>query len=145
MSSSKNLYEVFDEFEKAPNREAKKNVLRDNNSFALRSVLRANFHPNIKFVFESIPMFKPSDMPVGMGYSSIDKEINRIYLFEQGNPAAPKELTQERRAQLLVQILEVLEAREATIFCAMIMKDLQSKVKGLTKGLVKEVFSDIDN
>jgi len=143
MSSSKNLYEVFDAFEKATNKEEKKQVLRDNNSFALRSILRANFHPRIRFLFEKIPPYKRSDMPIGMGYSSIDMEINRMYLFEKDNPAAPKELTQQRRELLLIQILEVLESREADIFAAAIMKNL--KVRGLTKALVMEVFADIEN
>lgn len=143
MSSAKNLYEVFDEFEKAPTKEEKKQVLRKNNSFALRSILRANFHPRIQFVIEKIPPYKSSDMPIGMGYSSIDMEINRMYLFEKDNPAAPKELTLARREILLIQILETLEAREAEIFASVIMKNL--KVKGLTKTLVMEVFTDIEN
>ena len=145
MSSAKNLYEVFDEFEKAPTKEEKKNVLRKNNSFALRSVLRGNFHPRITYLIDEIPPYKRSDMPIGMGYSSIDMEINRVYLFEKDNPAAPKELSNERRKQLLIQILEILEWREAEIFSAMIMKNLHTKVEGLTKALVKEVFTDIEN
>jgi len=36
-----------------------------------------------------------------------------------------------------------LESREADIFAAAIMKNL--KVRGLTKALVMEVFTDIEN
>ena len=50
--SVKNIYEVFDEFTAAPDKEAKKQVLVRNDTPALRLVLRAAFHDNIKFVFD---------------------------------------------------------------------------------------------
>lgn len=141
MSSARNLYEVFQKFEAAKTTEEKKQVLRENNSYALRGILRANFHPNIKFLFEKLPDYKPSDAPLGLGYTNIETEIDRIYLFEQGNPKAPAELTQARRSQLLAQILESLEAKEAEVYGNTILKKL--KVKGLTKNLVTEVYPQL--
>ena len=143
MSARKNIYEVFDEFEKATTDEARKQVLVNNNSHALRSILRANYHPNIKFVFDKIPNYRSEQVPVGMGYSSIDQEINRLYLFEMNNPRVPKELTGQRAVQLLQGMLESLEPREAKVLADTILKKLE--VKGLTKALASEVFTDIEN
>lgn len=137
----KNLYEVFDEFENAPSKQDKINILRNNASYALREVLRGTYHPNIKFVFEQVPLYKPSDAPVGLGYTSIHQELGRAYLFEKDNPRTDKNLSQKRREQILIQILEALEKREAEIFMNMLLK--KQKVKGLDAKVAHEAFPDL--
>ena len=137
----KNLYEVFDEFEKAPNRQAKIDVLRNNKSYALECVLRGTFHPQIKYVFDEIPKYKDSLSPPGMGYTHIHQELDRVYLFEQNNPRVAPTLTLQRKQYILTQALEAMEAREAAIFAGMLMKRLP--VKGLTYKLVAEAFPDL--
>lgn len=137
----KNLYEVFEEFENAPNREAKIDILRSNKSYALECVLRGAFHPNIKYVFEEIPAYRSSDAPAGLGYSSIHQELDRVYLFEQNNPRVAPNLTLDRKKYLLIQMLEAMEAKEAAIYSGMLMKRLP--VKGLTYKLVKEAFPEL--
>lgn len=135
---AKNLYEVFDEFQTATNREDKISVLRRNKSYALECVLRGAFHPNIRYVVDEIPKYRNSDSPPGMGYSSIAQELDRIYLLEQNHPKTSPNLTLERKRIILTQMLESLEAREAEIFAGMISKKLP--VKGLTYKLVQETF-----
>ena len=137
----KNLYEVFDEFEKAPNRQDKIDILRNNKSYALECVLRGTFHPNIKYVFDEIPDYTKSDSPPGLSYSSIHQELDRVYLFEVGNSRVSPDLSLERRGIILSQMLEVLEEKEAAIFAGMLMKRLP--VKGLTYKLVAEAFPDL--
>lgn len=137
----KNLYEVFAEFEKAPNREAKINVLRSNRSYALDCILRGAFHPNIKYVFDEIPSYQTSDAPPGLGYTSIHQELDRVYLFEQDNPRVAPSLTIERKKVILSQMLEAMESKEADIFSGMLMKRLP--VKGLTYKLTKEAFPEL--
>lgn len=137
----KNLYEVFDEFEKAPNRQAKIDILRNNRSYALECVLRGTFHPDIKYVFDKIPQYNDSLSPPGMGYTHIHQELDRVYIFEQNNPRVASGLTQQRKEYLLLQILEAMEKRESEIFAGMLMKRLP--VKGLTYKLVAEAFPDL--
>lgn len=137
----KNIYEIFSEFENAPNRESKIAVLRNNGTWALRNVLKGTFDPNIKFIFEQAPKYKPSDSPPGMGYSSIHKELDRAYLFELNNPKVAPNLSLKRKEQILIQILEVLEAKESEVFMNMLLK--KQKVKGLTSAIVKEAFPDL--
>lgn len=135
---AKNLYEVFDEFQTATNREAKVDILRRNNSYAMQCVLRGTFHPNVRYVIDEIPKYKDSDSPPGMGYSSIAQELDRIYLLEENHPRTSPNLTLDRKKVILAQMLESLEAKEAAIFAGMIMKKLP--VKGLTYKLVQEAF-----
>jgi hypothetical protein len=134
----KNLYEVFEEFEKAPNRESRIAVLRNNDSYALKCVLNGTFNPYIRYVFEDIPPYRKSDSPPGMGYSSIHQELGRVYLFEVNNPRVDPNLSLERKKVILAQMLESLEEKEAKVFAGMIEKRL--KVKGLTYKLVQEAF-----
>lgn len=137
----KNIHEVFEELEAAPHEEAAKAILRYNMTAGMRGVLRANFHPKIKFVIDELPSYKENDAPIGLGDTSIHKEINRVYIFEENNPRVDSNLTLERKKQILVQILESLEAKEAKIFADMIMKRV--KVKHLSKELIEEVFPDM--
>jgi hypothetical protein len=138
MSSAKNIYEIFDEVAKAPTDQDKRGVLIYYNGPILRQVLRAAFHPNIRFVFKEEISYKPSDAPIGLGYSSLDMEFRKIYLFEEGNPRVDPNLSLERRKILLIQILESLEAKEAKVLMDIILKRLN--VPGLTKELVLSVF-----
>lgn len=134
----KNLYEVFDEFEKAPNRKDKIEVLRTNKSYALECVLRGTFHPNIRYVFDEVPKYTKSLAPAGLGYTSIHQELDRVYLFEENNPRVAQSLTLDRKKVILSQMLESMEEKEAAIFAGMLMKRLP--VKGLTYKLVAEAF-----
>lgn len=136
--TTKNIYEVFDEFESAPTKKDKVAVLQRNSTYALKSILKGTFDPNVQFVIESVPYYGPSDSPPGLGYTSIHQEIDRAYLFEANNPKVDPNLSHNRKEQLLIQMLESLEKREAEIFMNMLLK--KQKVKGLTANVVKEAF-----
>lgn len=136
--TTKNMYEVFDEFVAASSREKKIEVLRKNSGYALDAVLRGTFHPYIKYVFDEIPPYRKSDAPEGLGYTSLHQELSRVYLFEANNSRVSPNLTLDRKKYLLVQMLEALEAREAEVLAGMLMKKLP--VKGLTYKLVQEAF-----
>jgi len=133
-----NIYEIFDEFKEVPDKDYRLDLLQRYSSNTLREVLKGTFHPNIHFSIKQIPEYKPSDAPPGMGYTNIDQEMTRVYLFQENNPRVSPNLTLQRKEQLLIQILESLEAREAEVFANMILKD--QKIEGLTAELVEEAF-----
>lgn len=139
--ATKNIYEIFDEFQQRTTKEDRLAVLRYNESYALKSVLQGMFHPNIQFVVERVPNYKPSDAPAGLGYTSINQELGRAYLFEKNNPRVDPNLPYERKEQILIQILEALEKREAEVYLMMLLK--KPKVKGLDYKIVKEAFPDL--
>lgn len=135
--SKKNIYEVFDDFRNVKTKAERIEVLRKNDTWALRQVLLGAFHPNIQFTVK-IPEYKSQDMPAGMSYSNMTTELGRIYLFVKDNPKAPAGLTEKRKEEILIQILEVLEKKEAEVFANMIRKDL--KVPYLTEAMVNDAF-----
>lgn len=134
----KNMYELFDEFVKAPDKESKIAVLRRDNRLVLKNVLQGAFHPAIQYVIKEAVPYKVSDSPPGMGYTSIEGEMKRIYLFVEGSQKVDPNLTLQRKKVILAQMLEAMEKREAEVFMGMILKDL--KVKGLTYKIVQEAF-----
>ena len=137
----KNIYEIFDEFEKASTKEERIFVLRKNNNYALKSVLKGTYDPNLEFVIDKVPLYKPSDAPPGLGYTSIHQELGRTYLFVKGDPRVAPTLTHKRKEHILIQILETLEKREAEVFMNMLLKN--QKVKNLNNEIVKEAFPDL--
>lgn len=136
-----NLYEIFDEFVAYPDRDYRIDLLRRHGTYTLREVLRGAFDPNIQFSIKKIPAYTPSNAPPGMGYTTLHQEISRAYLFQEGNPRVSPNLTLKRKEELLIQILEALEAREAQVFANMILKDL--KVEGLNTEIVREAYPDL--
>lgn len=137
----KNIYEIFDEYEKAATKEERVQVLRRNGNYALRSILKGTYDPNLQFAIDKIPYYKPSDAPPGLGYTSIHQELGRIYLFVKGDPRVAPTLTLKRKEQILTQILEALEKREAEVFMNMLLK--KQKVKNLDADIVREAFPDL--
>ena len=134
----KQIYEVFEDFEKSKTKKDKIEVLRKNNNFALQTVLQAVFTPSVEFMVDKVPYYKPEQVPPGMGYSTIMQELDRLYLLVKDHPKCPPTLSQERREQILIQMLESLEAKEAVVFMNMILKNL--KIKGLDDKIVEEAF-----
>ena len=134
----KNLYETFEDFVKAPDHNSKINVLRRDNRLILRNLLQGAFHPGIQYAIKEPIKYRKSDAPPGLGYSSIESEFKRIYLFVEGSNKVDPNLTLERKKVILAQMLEAMEAGEAKLLMGMILKNLD--VPGLTKDLVEEAF-----
>ena|SRR5665213_118909 len=136
----KNIWEVFKEFQDAPTNQ-KINVLRKNNTPTLRNVLQGAFHPGVQYVIKELPEYKRSDAPAGLGYTSIELEMGRMYIFTEGSKRVDPNLKLARKKVILAQIMEALEPNEADVFGRMILKDL--KVPGLTYEVVEEAFPDL--
>lgn len=139
--ANKNIYEVFDEFKKAKNKADRIMVLQKNDTPALRDVLIGTFHPNIQYTVDKIPEFKRVDMPAGMSYDHMSGALSRIYLFMKDNTRVPEGLSEKRKNEILIQILESLEEKEADVFIGILKKDL--KVPYLTPALVNEAFTGL--
>ena len=134
------IYEIFNDFKNAKTKQERINILRNNYNPVLRDILLGVFRKEIEFVFSEpinyIPL--PMNTPMGFGYSSINKELSRLYIFIKNHPRVNPTLRLEKKRQLLRQILEILDPRESEIYQNLILKDL--KIKGLTYELVKEAL-----
>jgi hypothetical protein len=138
----KSLYEIFDDFENAKNKKERMSIIGSNLSQTLVDVLKLTYHPDYKWKVKELPdNYKvPTDMLPGITYDSLNSQLRRIYLFLDGNSTA-ETLTDKRRNELLVQMLESIEPREAEVLLGIFQKDLG--VKGLDYKFVKEAFPDL--
>ena len=136
--ANKNIYEVFDDFKNAKTKQDRIEVLKRNNNYALQNVLIGAFDNNIKFTIKKVPEYKKVDVPPGLSYSHMTEALSRIYLFVEGNTRRPEGLSDKRAEEILIQLLESLEEKEAEVFANMIQKDL--KVPYLTSNLINEAF-----
>jgi hypothetical protein len=135
----KNIYEVFDEFEEADGKKEKMAVIEKNLSQTLVKVLEMTYHPGFEWFIDAMPdNYKvPTDVLPGLSPNQLSTQLRKLYLFRKGDPSA-EQLTPEKRNQLLLQILESIEPREAEVIIGIFQKD--QGVKGLTYKFVKEAF-----
>ena len=137
----KNMYEVFDEFDKAKNKKERMNVIAANLTPTLVDVLRLGFNDDLQWYFSEVPAeYQIKDIPPGLSYARLSTELRKMYMFQKGNPTADK-LTDKKRTQLLVEFLENLEPREAEVVMGIFNKDFG--VRGLDRKFVKEAFPNL--
>jgi hypothetical protein len=137
----KNIYEVFDEFEAVTTKKERMLVIEKNLSKTLVDVLQFTFHPECKWKIKEMPEnYKIHDTKPGISRCQLSTEIRKLYLFQEGNPEAEK-LSPRKQNELLIQLLESIEPREAEVIIGIFKKD--QGVKGLTYNFVKEAFPNL--
>jgi hypothetical protein len=138
----KNIYEIFDDFEMAESKKERMDVISQNLSRPFVSVLELTFHPKYEWLIDEmpenyIPKFENKD---GFAYCQLGTELRKLYMFQKGNPTA-EGLTPRKRNELLLQLLESLEPREAEVVMGIFKKD--QGVPGLSYDFVKEAFPNM--
>jgi hypothetical protein len=138
----KNIYEVLDEFEIADSKKEKMKVIEKNLSKTLVQVFELAYHPQYQWLISEMPEnYKiPTDMLPGLSPQTLSTQLRKLYLFQKGNPSA-ETLTEQKRQQILLQLLESLEPREAEVIIGIFNKDLG--VKGLNYKFIKEAFPQL--
>ena len=137
------MSEIATKINNAKDKPRKLKVLKDNDSVALRQVLKGASHPDIEW---SLPKgdvpYKVNDAPLGTDHTILSQEAKRLYLFTKGGDNT---LSQNKRELLFVQMLEGLSADEAEFLITVVNKKVNNKYKGFTANLVKEAFNWDDN
>ena len=138
----KNMYEVFDEFEMAQTKQDKMAVIQKNLSKTLVEVLQYTYHPDYQWKVKDLPENYKVDSysKPGMSQCQLSTEIRKLYLFQVGNPSAER-LSARKINELLIQLLESLEPREAEVVMGIFRKD--QGVNGLDYKFVKEAFPNL--
>ena len=130
--------EILETVSKAKTKAKKIELLRSENTNALRMVLKSSFDPNIVWLLpEGEVPFIPNDAPEGEGHTALSQEAKRLYHFIRGGNNS---LSRTKREMLFVQILEGLHQKEAELLVAAKDKKLHQKYKGLSSNVVKEAF-----
>ena len=132
------MSEVLDKVAKAKTKKQKVELLRQHNTDALRMVLKSSFDPKIEWDLpEGDVPYTPNEAPEGTEHNMLVHEARTLYHYiKGGNP----KLTQNRRENMFIQLLEGLHQSEAEIIVAAKDKGLHRKYKGLSANVVKEAF-----
>ncbi len=126
------IHEVFTDLGRKNDRESRAKVLLDNDSLALRTLMRLNFDKTINLNLSDEIEYKPA--PRHEIYTTINKETKNYARLVDINR------TKERADDIFKNILESLDPREARILDAAKNKNL--KMRGLSKKLAIEVWGD---
>jgi len=126
------IYEIFNELRKMNNGEDKAKVLLDNDSLALRTLMRLNFDKNIKLNVSKDIEYR----------AAARHDVVTTLIKETRNYARLTDLKLSRKMadNQFRTILESLDPKEAKILFAAMNKDL--RMRGLSKKLAIEVWGD---
>ena len=126
------LADIFENFGVFADDESKVTHLQKNDSPALRQLLGAAFNPEFKFQVE-IPPYKPTTDAEGFATNNLLIEYKRLYVFLESSKATP-----QRRKEILWQMLESIDARDAKLLVNVLQKNLSEY--GLTPEIVNKAF-----
>lgn len=131
----KHIFEVIEAAEKASKREEKIRALKQNESWALKDVLRATYDDSIQF------LLPPGEPPYtaneeGSIPSTLLKQNVQFKFFIKGGPG--EKMLPVKRERIFINVLEAIHPEDAKLLIKMINK--KSLGKGITKKLVQEAF-----
>ena len=129
------IFEVFDWVAEAKTKADRIKILKQNEHWAVKDVLKGCFDPNVKWLLpEGKPPYvanKPESTP-----SSLYRQNQNFKYFVEGGPG--NKMQAFKREKIFLGILEAVHPADAEILVNMIMK--KAPAKGITKALVKEAF-----
>ncbi len=100
---------------------------------AIDLVFKYAFHPNGKLLLpEDEPPYKPDSAPLGMTPAVLRHEMTKLHVF------CRKDLSNIKREQLFINLLESVHPTEAKILIAIKDRKLDKLYKKITKKLVAE-------
>ena len=135
--------EILDKVHKAQTKDQKVRILRENNTAALRSIIKSSFDPKIQWVVpEGDVPFTENDAPAGTEHTTLAMESKKLWHFIKG---ADSETPQWKKEQMFVQMCEGLHKSEAELLVNAKDKKLHQVYKGLSTNVVREAFGWSEN
>ena len=135
--------EILDKVHKAKTKDQKVRILRENNTAALRSIIKSSFDPKIQWVVpEGDVPFTENDAPAGTEHTTLAMESKKLWHFIKG---ADSETPQWKKEQMFVQMCEGLHKSEAELLVNAKDKKLHQVYKGLSTNVVREAFGWTEN
>lgn len=133
--SSLTIAEVCESLKTAKTKNDRVEILKRNDTPALRGLLRMNYDASLILALpQGTPPFKKRNVPEGFGETTLKASAKGWYVFVKD--AAPQ-LKQAKRESLFINLLESLDPKEADILVG--AKDRTLDL-GLTKKVIDEVF-----
>ena len=136
------ISEILDKVSKLKTKKEKIAWLRAQDTNGLRMVIKSSFDPKIRWLLPTgdVP-FNRNDAPAGTEHTDLHMEAKKLYHFIDGGNNA---ITQNKRENLFIQMLEGLQENDADVLVAAKDKSLHRKFKGLSDNVVKEAFNWTD-
>ena len=135
--------EILDKVHKAKTKDQKVRILRENNTAALRSIIKSSFDPKIQWVVpEGDVPFTENYAPAGTEHTTLAMESKKLWHFIKG---ADSETPQWKKEQMFVQMCEGLHKSEAELLVNAKDKKLHQVYKGLSTNVVREAFGWSEN
>ena len=132
------VYEVIEVASKAKTREEKIQVLKENETWALKDLLRGAYDDSIQW---NLPPGKPPfEASEERNHPSNLHQQNKQFIWFARGGKGDKMPAVKRKA-IFIRICEAVHPTEADLLC--LMKDKKQLAKGITKKIVKEAFPDL--
>ena len=128
------VYEVLEEVTKARTKGEKIKLLKQNESWALKDVIRGSMDSKVLW---NLPAGTPpyTASPAHLHPSNLLKENTKFKYFVKGGPG--DKLQKYKREQIFIGMLEGVHPEDAKIIISMINKQ---NIKGLSRPVVEEAF-----
>lgn len=124
----KYITEILDEVNKDP---SKVSLYKDN--YAIKTIFAYAFDPNMKMVLpEGEPPYKKDTAPMGMSQANFYQQVKKLYIYKR------TDISNIRREQLFVQMLESLHPTEADVCIAIKDQTLHKKYPNITRKLLED-------
>lgn len=133
----KNIGEILQELDGVSGKQAKADFLKEHKTPALVQFLGEFVNDSSGWAYEDaeLPEYIVDCPPDGYSETTLANEMRRLYLFRKGT-----NITERRRDELFVQIVECLTEYEARVFVALVQgKKLPPKL--MTKNFVNDLFA----
>jgi|TARA_B100001287_G_C22544808_1_gene463918 hypothetical protein len=133
------LPEILKEANKLATREERIEFLRQNDSPALRDIIRIAFDKDVVSMLpEGAPPYTPDDAPEGYAPSSLYKKFREFRFYFKG-PVA-EGLKPLKREEMFVKLLESIHSSEAELLVRAKDRILHKKLMGITRKLCQDAF-----
>ena len=128
------VYEVFEEMNKKTKKADKVKVLKDNESWALKDIIRGSMDSTVQW---NLPPGAPPYTPaLEHNHPANPLRENKLFkYFVKGGPG--DKLPAVKRESIFIGLIEGVHPTDAELVIAMINKE---KPKGLSKPIVQEAF-----
>ena len=128
------VYEVLEDVTKARTKDEKIKLLKENESWALKDVIRGSMDSKVLW---NLPTGTPpyTASPAHLHSSNLLRENTKFKYFVKGGPG--DKMQKYKREQIFIGILEGVHPEDAKIIIAMINKQ---NIKGLSRPVVEEAF-----
>lgn len=135
------ISEVLRKVNNAKTKAEKSELLHKYNSQTLRSLFIWNFDETvISAIPEGDVPFTPNPAPEGTDNTLLENEGKKLFYFVKGGA---DHLSQSKREQIFLAILENVHPDEAEVLCLVKDKKLQKKYTRISRALIEETFPQI--